>query len=62
MRHLRVFKIRNGETHVWIVASQSLRDDETWDEIHRTATRGQAFAYLDMVTKRNNALVAAGCP
>lgn len=53
MRHLRVFRIRHGELHVWIVAAQSLRDDETWDEIHRTASRREAFAYIEEVTRRN---------
>lgn len=61
-RHYRVVRLVVGDAAAWIVASSSLRDDNTWDVIAKFLSRDQAMAYVDDVLSRNRELAQmAGC-
>ncbi len=59
-RTYRVVKLVIDGNHAWLVVSASLRDDDTWDVIHRAKTRIDAFEYVEEVVRRNRALVRVG--
>ena len=55
-RTYRVVRLRIGEQAAWVVVSESLRYDTTWDVIARFDCAGEALAYVEEVTERNRTL------
>ena len=56
-RSHRIVKLSFGEERAtWVVVSPSLRDDDTWDVLHRARSRQGCEAWISEVDARHHAL------